>query len=194
MKFKIKSAEFVSSVYNISNIPVKKFPEFAFAGRSNVGKSSLINNLLNRKKLAKTSSTPGKTRAINFFEINSAFYFVDLPGYGFAKVPESEKNKWKELVESYFNATGYLKLVVILIDSRIGITTNDKTLIEWIEYLSFPYIIVLTKSDKISNNKLANCKTKVKKEISKDGISIIKYSTLKHYGKDELWKEILQRL
>jgi len=193
MNFKVKSAEFVTSVHNVKDIPRKNLPEFAFAGRSNVGKSSLINNALNRKKLAKISSTPGKTRSINYFEINSELYFVDLPGYGYAKLPDSEKIKWKNLIESYFYSSKRLKLVIILIDSRTGMTTNDKILIDWIEHLSLPFILVITKADKISNNKYQQCKAEIQKETGKN-ITIIKYSIYKEYGREELWKEICDRL
>ncbi|RKY87834.1 YihA family ribosome biogenesis GTP-binding protein [candidate division KSB1 bacterium] len=194
MRFKIKKAELIASVRDINTVSLKKIPKFAFAGRSNTGKSSLINHLLNRKNLAKISSTPGKTRTIDFYEINNDFYFVDLPGYGYAKLSKKKKNEWKFLIESYFKSIDKFNLVFILIDSRKGITEYDRTLIEWLESLSISYTIVFTKTDKISGNELSRNLKKLKMEVKKGYVRVIKYSIFNNEGRKELWNEILGNL
>ncbi len=144
---KITSVEFIKSVENIDHIPNDNLKEIAFAGRSNVGKSSLINCLLNRKNIARTSSTPGKTRQLNYFKINEKFYFVDLPGYGFARASKTEKLQWQRLIESFLTQSANLKGVVSIIDSRIGPTKLDLQLLEWLKDLKIPIILIATKSD-----------------------------------------------
>ncbi|MFQ5638940.1 MAG: ribosome biogenesis GTP-binding protein YihA/YsxC [bacterium] len=188
---KISSVEFVKSVVNIREIPKDALTEVAIAGRSNVGKSSLINCLLNRKKMAKTSSTPGKTRQLNYFRINQRFYFVDLPGYGFAKVSKKESEQWRVLIESYLSQSQNLRGLVSIIDSRVGPTKLDMQLLEWLTTLKINLIVVATKSDKLSKNAL-------KKQIA--GFSqtlqpffegeIIPFSARTGNGKKELWREI----
>ena len=151
---KITSAEFIKSIADTSQMPSDSFPQVAFAGRSNVGKSSLMNSLLNRKKLVQVSSTPGKTRLINFFLINNKFYFVDLPGYGYAKVSKQMYKSWQKLLENYLLQSKKLTGVVVLIDLRHLITEADLLLIEWLEHNKMPVIIAGTKSDKLSKNKI----------------------------------------
>jgi GTP-binding protein len=155
---KITSAEFFKSVFIISEIPKLSFPEYVFAGRSNVGKSTLINILCNKKKLAKTSSTPGKTQSINYFLINENIFFVDLPGYGFAKTSGSNKKIWKNLIESYLNNNKNIKMMLILVDIRRGLLDSDWQMLEWIEYHHLPFSIILTKSDKVSKNDIISMK------------------------------------
>lgn len=192
---KITSIEYVKSVSKLEQIPNDGLKEIAFAGRSNVGKSSLINCLLNRKKLAKTSSTPGKTQQLNYFRINNKFYFVDLPGYGYAKVAKTEKNQWRNLVESYIKSNPRLGGVISIIDSRIGPTELDKQLLEWLNRLHINTVVVATKSDKLSKNTLKHQIEKYNKEMT--GYTkrpIFSFSSLTRIGKKELWREILNLL
>jgi GTP-binding protein len=150
----LKNAFFIKSIKYYSQKPADNLPEIVIAGRSNSGKSTLINNLANNKKLAKVSSTPGKTRLINFCVIDKKFYLVDLPGYGFAKISHEEKSQWESLIESYLKVSTNLKIVCLLIDSRHGILQSDRQMMEWLNYFHRPYIIILTKSDKITINQL----------------------------------------
>jgi GTP-binding protein len=147
---KILSAEFVISAAAPKQFPIDKKPQIAFAGRSNVGKSSIINSLLHRKNLVKTSSTPGKTQLINFFTINERFYFVDLPGYGYARAPEAVTDTWGPLIEGYLKDTPGLVAVVVLLDSRRIPDERDKHLIAWLQQYSVPAIYALTKIDKLN--------------------------------------------
>ena len=149
-----KHIEFVKSIYNLKELPPPKFPEIAFLGRSNVGKSSLINALLNRKKVARVSSTPGFTRAINFFRIDHQFYLVDLPGYGFAKAPIELQKKWKYLVEGYLKATRDFRLLVLIFDIRRVPDKMDKKLVEFVQYIKKPFCIVLNKIDTLFKNEI----------------------------------------
>lgn len=151
---KITSAEFVNSVSDLDELPTAHLPEIVFIGRSNVGKSSLINKLCNKSKLAKTSSVPGRTRLLNYYLVNEEFYFVDLPGYGYAKVPEQIKTGWRKLVEEYISSRKNIKMVFELMDSRHDPTYLDQLMVNWLEYYEIPYSIVLTKADKISQNKM----------------------------------------
>lgn len=192
---KITSVEFVKSVNNVEQIPKDGLNEIAFAGRSNVGKSSLINCLLNRKRLAKTSSTPGKTRQLNYFRINNNFYFVDLPGYGFAKVSKAEQSQWQRLLEGYLRSNPRLRGVISIIDSRIGPTELDKQLLEWLKSLGIHTLVVATKSDKLSKGALKNQIKKFYQEIeSYIKTSIFSFSAVTGMGKKELWREILTLL
>ncbi len=192
---KITSVEFVRSVENLNEIPKDNLNEIAFAGRSNVGKSSLINCLLNRKKLAKTSSTPGKTRQLNYFRINRAFYFVDLPGYGFARVSKRERVHWRELVEGYIQRSPNLKGVVSIVDCRVGLTELDLQLLEWLKSLNIPLVVVATKSDKLSNNALTTQVSKISKQLSSHFLrNIYPFSAVSGMGKKEVWREILTLL
>lgn len=188
---KIKKSDFVISAVKKSQYPNDNLPEIAFVGRSNVGKSTLINTITNRKKLAKTSSTPGKTRLVNFFVINDNMYFVDLPGYGYAKVSKAEKNSWANIIESYLTNREPLKKVVILVDSRHKPTNDDVMMFNWINYYKYEYIVVATKIDKLSNNQIAK-NLKIIREtlgMNKDD-KIIKFSSLKKIGINELLLEI----
>lgn len=189
---KITSVEFVKSVVNLSDMPKDNLKEIAFAGRSNVGKSSLINCLLNRKKLAKTSSTPGKTRQLNFFRINHRFYFVDLPGYGFAKVSQKESAQWRNLIEGYISSSANLMGILSIIDSRLGPTKLDMQLLEWLRSLNLQLILVATKSDKLSKSVLITQLAKFTKQLKPIiGREIIPFSAASGRGKKEVWREIL---
>ncbi|HEX9652963.1 MAG TPA: ribosome biogenesis GTP-binding protein YihA/YsxC [bacterium] len=189
---KITSVEFVKSVVNIKELPTENLQEIAISGRSNVGKSSLINCLLNRKKLAKTSSTPGKTRQLNYFRINNQFFLVDLPGYGFAKVAKSEMQQWRNLIEGFIEQSKNLKGVVALIDSRIGPTLLDIQLIEWLSSLKIPTVLVATKADKLSKGRVkiqvADYAKQIRPYYNK---AIIPFSVINGMGKTELWREMI---
>jgi GTP-binding protein len=148
----IQSAVFVKSTNKLRQRPLPELPELAFIGRSNVGKSSLINALLQRQKLAKTSSRPGKTQLINYFLVNDSFYCVDLPGYGYAKVPLSEKEKWREFIEDYLRNSPALRCVVLLADARHGLKKSDLQMLEWLRFYERPFLLVYTKIDKLSRS------------------------------------------
>ncbi len=173
-----KKGSFVKSVVSFKQKPDKKFPEIAFAGRSNVGKSSLLNALLGTKKLAKISSTPGKTRQINYFIINESFYFVDLPGYGYAKLAKSEKKKWQALVETYLLKSMELRLVVLLIDSRHDLMDSDQQMIDWLDLNEIPYIVVLTKADKLAKTKRQKTLNKWSKDLPDHHVKLFSVSLI----------------
>ena len=187
---KIHSAEFLLSASTTRQFPAATLPEIAFAGRSNVGKSTLINSLLNRKKLVKTSATPGKTQLINFFKINDQFYFVDLPGYGYAKVPESVRRKWQNLVEAYLSERETLRNVVLIIDCRHNPTVQDRQLLEWLEYYQRPSLIVASKIDKLKRGQVQKHLQKIKHDLSIESVPL-GHSSM-HYGRrDEIWKKLV---
>ena len=187
---KIRSAEFIISASSPKHFPVKTIPEIAFAGRSNVGKSSLINSLLNRKKLVKTSSTPGKTQLINFFMINDNFYFVDLPGYGFAKVPENVRQQWQVLIEAYLQERKSLRSVVLIVDSRHGPNLQDIQLKEWLEYYEVPVLVVANKIDKLKRSKVQRHLRNIRQDLglSKSPLS---HSSLEKLGRSDIWRDLI---
>ncbi len=187
----IKNAELETVCGVTSKLPCNEAVEIAFAGKSNVGKSSLINGLLNRKALARTSSQPGKTQTINFYKINDAFYFVDLPGYGYAKVSASEREKWGKMIERYLNTSKQLKLVFLLVDIRHEPSANDKMMYDWVVHSGFQPVIIATKADKIKRSQLQkNLKIiRTKLEMGKDDL-IFPFSALSKQGKDEIWEYI----
>ena len=186
---KIHSAEFLLSASTTRQFPAATLPEIAFAGRSNVGKSTLINSLLNRKKLVKTSATPGKTQLINFFKINDQFYFVDLPGYGYAKVPESVRRKWQNLVEAYLSERETLRKVVLIIDCRHNPTMHDMQLLEWLEYYQRPSLIVASKIDKLKRGQVQNHLEKIQRDLSIASVPI-GHSSMQHGRREEIWKKL----
>lgn len=183
----IKFSEFVTSAVKTEQYPEEEFPEVAFIGKSNVGKSSLINSLTNRRKLAKVSSTPGKTRLINFFLINNECMFVDLPGYGYAKVSKDEKASWGKMVETYLRVRKSLKKVILLIDCRHKPTQDDVMMYEWIKHYGYDCIVVFTKIDKVTKNELAKNNKLIRDtlKISSED-KVVYYSSLKKLGKEEL--------
>lgn len=193
---KILSAEFVNSVYDLSQLPTAHLPEIVFIGRSNVGKSSLINKISNKSKLAKTSSIPGRTRQLNYYLVNEEFYFVDLPGYGYAKVPEQIKTGWRKLVEDYISTRKNIKLVFELMDSRHDPTYLDQLMINWLEYYELNYAIVLTKSDKISANKMERQIYRTSKIVHNDDLckDYIPFSAISGEGKNTVLKLIKESL
>lgn len=191
----IKDCRFLISAVSKNQYPQGQLPEIAFAGRSNVGKSSLINSLLNRKKLVKVSSNPGKTRTINFFMVNDELVLVDLPGYGYAAVSKSEKLKWASMIEEYLINRENLKSVVLLVDIRHKPTSDDKMMYDFIKYYREKVIIVATKRDKISNNALHKNLKIIRKTLETDDKDIlIPYSSETHIGREELWKEIVHTI
>ncbi|MCS5552967.1 MAG: ribosome biogenesis GTP-binding protein YihA/YsxC [SAR324 cluster bacterium] len=187
---KIHSAEFLLSASTTRQFPAATLPEIAFAGRSNVGKSTLINSLLNRKKLVKTSATPGKTQLINFFKINDQFYFVDLPGYGYAKVPESVRGKWQNLVEAYLSERETLRNVVLIIDCRHNPTAQDRQLLEWLEYYQRPSLIVASKIDKLKRGQVQKHLQKIKHDLSMESVPL-GHSSMQYGRREEIWKKLI---
>ncbi len=185
---KVTSAEFIKSAFEMSHWTTDGRPEIAFLGRSNVGKSSLINSLLLRKGLARTSNTPGRTQSINFFLINDHFYFTDLPGYGYAKVSKSMRSDWGKMAEEYLAERQELALCVQLIDSRHKPTELDLQLNDWLVHHGKPHIIAATKADKLSNNELRKSLTVMQKMLGE--VKIVPYSATTGRGRDELWGEI----
>ena len=174
-----------------SVLPVNTKMEVAFAGKSNVGKSSMINALMNRKSLARTSAQPGKTQTINFYNINDVMYLVDLPGYGYAKVPQSEKEKWGKLIERYLQKSQMLKAVFLLIDIRHDPSANDKMMYDWIVYNGYDPIIIATKLDKIKRSQLQKQVKAIKNGLNmkSDGI-VIPFSAETRQGREEIWNLI----
>lgn len=184
----IKNVELEIVIGPTSKLPVTALPEIAFAGKSNVGKSSLINAMINRKSLARTSSQPGKTQTINFYNINKELYFVDLPGYGFAKVSKEAQAKWGALIEKYLRTSKQLKSVFLLIDIRNGAKSHDKEMYDWIVYNGYQPIIIATKADKISRNQIPK-----QLKLIREGLGIgtdvrmIPFSSETKQGRDEVW-------
>jgi len=187
----IKSAEFVTSATRPSQYPPALLPEIAFAGRSNVGKSSLINTLVNRKRLVKTSSTPGRTQLINFFNINRQMGFVDLPGYGYAKVPVSVRKKWGPMIETYLSGRKALKAVVVIMDIRRIPRQEELNLLGWLAHYSIAGILVLTKTDKLSKNKQTKQQHLIARALERETEDFILFSAKTRRGRDALWDAIL---
>ena len=186
----IKSAEFVTSAVKPSQYPPAVLPEIAFAGRSNVGKSSLINTLVNRKRLVKTSSTPGRTQLINFFNINQKFSFVDIPGYGYAKVPASVKKKWGPMIETYITTRKTLKGVVLIMDLRRTPGPEEMNMLDWLNHHGIPSVPVLTKSDKLSKTRQQKQLKEISNTLSADKDNFILFSAKSRQGKDEVWDAV----
>jgi GTP-binding protein len=187
----IKSAEFVTSATRPSQYPPAELPEVAFVGRSNVGKSSLINTLVNRKHLVKTSSTPGRTQLINFFDINDNLTFVDLPGYGYARVPASVRKKWGPMIETYLSTRKTLKGVVLIMDIRRLPRDEEQNLINWLNHFSIAKIFVLTKTDKLSKNKKIKQQDTIVRALAVEKEDVILFSAKTRRGKDAVWDAIL---
>ncbi len=190
----IKTAEFITSAVTKEHYPAPDYPEVAFAGRSNVGKSSLINTLVNRKRLVKTSSTPGRTQLINFFHINDSFMMVDLPGYGYAKVPMSVKKKWGPMIETYLSGRDNLKAVVLLMDLRRIPGAEELSFFDWLQHYGIGAIPVLTKADKLSKNNQKKQQAAIAKTLSMSQDRFILFSAKTRLGKETLWQRIEQYL
>jgi len=192
---KILSAEFLTGAVSCKQYPDSLYPELAFVGRSNVGKSSLINSLLNRKKLVKTSQTPGKTQEINFFKVNNDFVFADLPGYGFAKVPQSVQRRWKKMIEDYLLTRETLLAVIFIIDLRRSPSPLDLNLKSWLEARGVEYLLVGTKVDKLSQSEIKKQTNKLNSAYFDEGEGgLLVYSSKSSRGRKELWKEITVRI
>src|ERR1044071_2549066 len=185
---RVTSAEFLKSAFQESDWPRDRQPEIAFMGRSNVGKSSIINSLLNTRGLARTSNTPGRTQSLNFFSINNSFRFVDLPGFGYARVPKSIRSEWGEMVTSYLAKREQLVLSIQLVDSRHEPTKLDLQLHDWLEHSAQPRLIVATKSDKLSNNELKTSLQRVRRAFNAE--SVIAFSAKTGAGREEVWRMI----
>jgi GTP-binding protein len=185
----IKSAQLETVCGITSTLPINDKPEVAFAGKSNVGKSSLINALMNRKALARTSSQPGKTQTINFYKVNDELYYVDLPGYGYAQVSNSLKEKWGKMIEKYLKTSRQLKVVFLLLDIRHEPSTNDKLMYDWILAQGFEPVIIATKLDKINRSQKDKQIKLIREGLQvSSGIKIIPFSSLTKQGRDEIWE------
>jgi len=189
---KIISAEFVKSAFEKKHWTTDGLPEIAFLGRSNVGKSSLLNSLVQRKALARTSNTPGRTQSINFYLINDAFYFVDLPGYGYAKVSKSMRADWGKMAEEYLSDRDELVLSIQLVDSRHKPSKLDLQLHEWLVFNQKKHIVVATKSDKLSSNELSKQMRVIGEEMPSS--KVIAYSSQTGKGREAIWSEIVKGL
>jgi len=191
LPFILKKVEFITSVFDLTQRPKECLPEIAIAGRSNVGKSSLLNCLFQRKQLAHTSKTPGKTRSLNYYKVNNQFYLVDLPGYGFAKAPKELRDQWADLMAKYLEDNSQLKGAVQLIDSRHGITPLDQQMIAYFHTSELPFVIAATKADKLSLTQLQQTLIELRQQLGDIKPSdVIPFSSKSHLGRDELWKAI----
>jgi len=187
---KIRKVELYKTVYVPEDLPQTPYREVAFVGRSNVGKSSLLNTLANNFKLAKVSSEPGKTRSINFYLVNNKFFMVDLPGYGFAKVSFKEQKRWRELIENYLKERDTLKGVFLLVDSRVGPTEKDRQMKDWLDFFGIPYVVVATKVDKLKSSEKQKLKKKIEEGFGDKDLRIIPFSSKTREGRVEVLKEI----
>ena len=187
---KVNKAEFVLSAFSDKDYPYHNLPEIAFSGKSNVGKSSLINTLISRKNLAITSSRPGRTQSINFYSINNKFYFVDLPGYGFARVPDKVKEKWRELVNNYLYERKNLQAIVQIVDARHKPSSDDQMMVEWLKSVELPFIVVATKVDKLSKNKRKKQEKIIKEALHIDDLTF--FSAQNREGNKEISSFIYQ--
>ncbi len=188
----IKKSEFVKSAVYEQDYPEFIGLEFSFIGRSNVGKSSLINSLTGRRSLARTSKTPGRTQLINYFLIDESIHFVDLPGYGFAKVPEAVKKNWGKTIETYLKSQRD-KIVFLLLDIRRIPSNEDLEMLKWLEHFDIEYYIIFTKTDKLSNNEKFRQLKEIKKKVVFNNEDVFFYSSLKNIGKDELLEFIYKK-
>lgn len=190
---KIKQSEFVISAVGPSQYPEDGIPEVALAGRSNVGKSSLINKMLLRRNLARTSQQPGKTQTLNYYKINGELYFVDFPGYGYAKVSKSEREAWGKMIERYLRAREPMKLVLQLVDLRHPPSAEDQRMYEWLSHYEIPMTVVATKADKVSRSQWPKHTKVIRQTLGMPGhVPLILFSSETGQGRDELWSLIMQ--
>lgn len=195
MALNVNKAEFVRSAVKKADFPRDRLPQFVFAGRSNVGKSSVINRLLNRKNLARVGAAPGKTTHINYFLIDSKMYLVDLPGYGYAKVSKAEKDRWGRLIESWFADTELMTLGVQIVDARHKPTADDCTMVEWFKNCGKPFVIVANKLDKCKKSEIAGNLARIRETFGIDeSIPVIPFSAEKGDGRQELLNLILAHM
>ncbi|WP_062199003.1 ribosome biogenesis GTP-binding protein YihA/YsxC [Massilibacterium senegalense] len=188
---KVNQAEFIISAVKEEQYPTDDLVEFALAGRSNVGKSSFINKMIGRKNLARTSSKPGKTQTLNFYKINDAFYFVDVPGYGFARVSKSEREAWGRMIETYLGQREPLKMVLLIVDLRHAPSKDDQLMYEWLKHYDIPTMIVATKADKIPKGKHQKHIKIVKETLQVDkNDTVVLFSSETGLGKEETWKQL----
>lgn len=191
---KVNQAEFVISAVGPAQYPEDGLPEIALAGRSNVGKSSLINKMIARKNLARTSSQPGKTQTLNFYKINEELYFVDLPGYGYAKVSMSQRQEWGKFIESYLLKRDRLRMVIMLVDVRHPPTRDDAAMYDWLKHYDIPICIVATKADKVPRSRWQKHVKQVKETLLvRANDKVVLFSSETGLGKDELWGLIADR-
>ncbi len=192
---KARNAEYERTAVKPEQYPSVHLPEIAFVGRSNVGKSSIINSLTGKKNLAYVGAKPGKTRGINFYNIDKRFYFVDLPGYGYAKTSLSERSLWDEMITQYLETRAQLRLIVMAVDCRHTPTGHDQMMVEWIQGHSIPFLIVAAKTDKIPRNQLNGKVFEIKAALSlPEETEIIGFSALNKQGIDKLWSEIIPQI
>lgn len=187
---KITKAEIEISAVSQKQYPTSNLPEIALAGRSNVGKSSFINRIIGRKNLVRTSAKPGKTRTLNFYMINELFYFVDVPGYGYAQVSKQEREKWGIMMEEYFETRDQLELVVLVVDIRHEPTKEDIQMYEYITYLEIPLLVVATKLDKVSKSKRQQHINRMNRIFSNDDVTVIPFSAMTSENKELVWSEM----
>jgi GTP-binding protein len=186
----VYSADFIKSAAYPKDYPPAGLPEVAFVGRSNVGKSSLINVLAGRKGLVRTSSTPGRTQLINFFDINSTLTLVDLPGYGYAKAPPEVRKQWGPMIEAYLASRESLKAVVLILDIRRVPSDGDLQMVRWLDMYNIPPLFVLTKCDKLSKNERARQRAIISAAIAREKGMLLPFSALSKEGRDDIWSEI----
>lgn len=186
---KVTDSEFVISAVSEKQYPDDDLPEFALAGRSNVGKSSLINTIVNRRKLARTSQQPGKTQTLNFYKVNNELYLVDVPGYGYAKVSKKQREKFGEMIQDYLETRADLKGLVLLVDARHDPTKDDINMFEYAQYLNIPILVVATKMDKLKKMEASQIKQKVGKnlDLNKENVSFLPFSSVDKLNVDKFW-------
>ncbi|HYH03102.1 MAG TPA: ribosome biogenesis GTP-binding protein YihA/YsxC [Bacillota bacterium] len=187
----IKSADYILTAVRPDQYPVHDRPEIALVGRSNVGKSSIINGLVNRKNLARVAATPGKTREINFYKVNNTLYLVDLPGYGYAKVSKTAKESWAEMIETYLNTRPHLRLTLMLVDIRHNPTADDQTMYQWLAGQDKPRLLVASKLDKIPVSQVGQRLQEIRAVLGMDSAeSLIPFSAVTKQGRNEIWAQI----
>lgn len=186
---KVTDSEFVISAVSEKQYPNDDLPEFALAGRSNVGKSSLINTIVNRRKLARTSQQPGKTQTLNFYKVNNELYLVDVPGYGYAKVSKRQREKFGEMIQDYLETRADLKGLVLLVDARHDPTKDDISMFEYAQYLNIPILVVATKMDKLKKMEASQIKQKVGKtlDLNRENVSFLPFSSVDKLNVDKFW-------
>lgn len=189
----VQNAALKTVAGSIKQFPEESLPEIAFVGKSNVGKSSLINSLLGRRSLARTSSAPGKTRTINWYEVDKTLFFVDLPGYGYAKVSKQEQEKWGQVIEHYLHHRQSLRWVFLLVDIRHAPSAGDQMMMEWLRYYEVPTLVIATKSDKVKRSQIDKQLKLIRNALQLDDkTSLLPYSSETKAGYDEVWKRILE--